>query len=119
MFSNTSTDLIVLDTAEVMPLAVANSYATMEQLGINQYNLFKSRRIQLGEVPIDDPIKRNKPFLFSNVPSAVIPKDEMTICNLKQDAFLFSRALTAQCQGRDISMNELMKYEHRTYRLLR
>ena len=96
MFSNTSTDLIVLDTAEVMPLAVANSYATMEQLGINQYNLFKSSRIQLGEVPIDDPIKRNKPFLFSNVPSAVIPKDEMTICNLKQDAFLFSRALTAK-----------------------
>ena len=115
VFSNTSPDLIALHTAEVMPAVVASSYANMEQLGISQYELFKLKRIHLSELNIDDPIKKNKVALFSNIPSAVIPKSEMTICHLKQDANLFSRALTAKSQGREISVDELLKYEHRQY----
>ena len=115
VFSNTSADLIALDTAEVMPAAVASSYAHLEQLGIDQYNFFKLNRIERGDVPIDAPLKKNKVALFSNIPTTVVPKDEMTICNLKNDAYLFSRALTAKNQGREISTAEILKYEQRTY----
>ena len=115
VFANKSADLIVLDTAEVMPPSVASSYATMEQKGIAQYESFKLNRILLGKIPIDEPIKRNKPPLFSHVPTAVIPKDEMTIIHLKNDAFLFSRALTAKGDGREVSVEELLKFEHRMY----
>jgi len=115
VFSNTSPDLLALHTAEVMPAIVASSYANMEQLGICQYELFKLKRIHLSEVNIDDPIKKNKVALFSNIPSVVIPKSEMTICHLKQDAHLFSRALTAKSQGREICLDELLIYEHREH----
>ena len=85
MFANTSPELLVVETAEVMPSSVACFYANMEQMGINQYNSFKLDRIHHGKTAIDDPIKRNKVPLFSNVPTTVIPKDKMTIVNLKQD----------------------------------
>ena len=112
MFSDSCPQLCVLETREAMPLAVSTSYATIEQKGAEQYLKFKSECLELCTASINDPIKRNGLYLFSNLPKITVSKQQKTISNLKQDANLLCKALTASAAGRDVNMLGVFSHEN-------
>ena len=64
-FSDTSGDLLVLDTREVMDAAVHNSVRNLQEIGKRQCNEFFSRRLVERTTPISDRIPKNNLSLFS------------------------------------------------------
>ena len=64
-FAECSSDLLVLDSRDVMDAAVADTVGQMQQIGMKQYETYVEKRLVNQTIPISDPIKRNNLPLFS------------------------------------------------------
>ena len=64
-FSETSVDLLVLDSRNIADSAVADTMRRIERLGYDQYIRYVNERLVNQTVPVSDPIKRNNLCLFS------------------------------------------------------
>ena len=64
-FCETSSDLLVLDSRNIVDGAVADTVHQMEKLGHDQYVTYVSERLVSQTVPVTEPIKRNGLCLFS------------------------------------------------------
>ena len=67
-FAEYSSDLLVLNSRDVVDTAVADTVRQMEKLGLEQYETYVEERLMNQTVPIAVPIKRNNLHLFSRPP---------------------------------------------------
>ena len=65
-FIESSGDLLVLDSRNIIDTAVVDTLRHIEKLGQDQYEAYVEERLINQTKPITDPIKRNSPPLFSS-----------------------------------------------------
>ena len=78
-FSETSVDLLVLDSRNIADSAVADTMRRIERLGYDQYIRYVNERLVNQTVPVSDPIKRNNLCLFSQPPVKEISRKQLYI----------------------------------------
>ncbi|KAJ8027191.1 hypothetical protein HOLleu_32260 [Holothuria leucospilota] len=90
-FAEYSSDLLVLNSRDVVDTAVADTVLQMEKVGLEQYETYVEERLVNQTVPSTDPIKRNNHHLFSRPPIREKSRKQLQISSLKNDCSLFSR----------------------------
>ena len=113
-FTETTNDLIVLDTRDIAHPAIVESMSQIEKLGTNQYELYVQERLVEKTKNINEPIKRNKVALFRCPPVKEHSKSQQQLSSLKNDCSLFSRLYVAS-QIRDGDMEKFFEHENQSY----
>ena len=113
-FEEDSTDLLVLDSKEIMDDTVVKTVKEVITIGQSQYNAFVKERFQERTKPVTEAIKKNKLPLFREQPQKGTTKDKQKVAALKNDCALFSRLYIA-CQSRDGNLEEFFKYENQPF----
>ena len=67
-FTEYSSDLLVLNSRDVVDTAVAETVGQVLKIGLEQYESYIEKRLVNQMMPITDPIKRNNLYLFSRPP---------------------------------------------------
>ena len=109
-FTEDSTELIVLDTKEIMPECVVQAIKTAKQKGQSQYDQFVEERLLKCSKAITDTIHRNKPPLFGTTENPASNKIRNQISVLNSDCNLFVR-LYITCQARKGNLQEFFRHE--------
>jgi hypothetical protein len=112
-FMETSRDLLVLDTHDIVASEVADTVRQIRRVGKEQYGQFVTERLEKLTKPLSDPIKRNKLPLFSCPPVRTVSNDKRQIASLKQNCSLFSQ-LYVSCQVRDGDLDEFFRHENQS-----
>ncbi len=112
-FEEESTDLLVLDTKEILHSAAVETVRNIREIGRNQYHLFVKERLVDKSKSLKDPIKRKKLQLFSTKTKTTV-KSKQDLVFAKNDSELFSRLYIA-CQTRDGDLDEFFRHENRAY----
>ena len=110
-FTEDSTELIVLDTKEIMPECVVQAIKTAKQKGQSQYDQFVEERLVKCSKAITDTIHQNKLPLFGTTENPTSNKTRNQISVLKSDCNLFAR-LYIGCQTREGNLQEFFKHEN-------
>jgi hypothetical protein len=109
-FMEDSSDLLVLDTKDVMDECVVQFVKQAQKTGQSQYDTYVSERLVKCTTPITDTIKRNKTALFGyESKSHTAAHDKLAV--LRNDCTLFSR-LYIGCQARDGDVQEFFRHEN-------
>ncbi|KAJ8027926.1 hypothetical protein HOLleu_30023 [Holothuria leucospilota] len=82
-FTEYSSDLLVLDSRDVVDTAEADTVLQMEKVGLEQYETYVEERLVNQTVPITDPIKRNNLHLFSRPPVREKSRKQLQMSSLK------------------------------------
>ena len=92
-FEEDSTDLLVLDSKEIMDDTVVKAVREVLSIGQDQYKAFVKERFQERTRPITEAIKKNKLPLFKQQQQQQKnpTKDKQKVAALKNDCALFSR----------------------------
>ena len=90
-FVDDTSDLIMLDTRNVIDESVVNTVRTVESVGRDQYNKYHDTVIKDRTNSIHEPIKRNSMSLFRCPTPKTRTKQAGQISMLKDDVALFSR----------------------------
>ena len=100
-FGEKSSDLLVLDTRDLVDAAVIDSLKHFKKLGQDQYDSYVRDHLVNQTKPITDPIKLNKLPLFSWTPVREKSRSKQQLSSLKSDCSLFSRLYIASqmCDG--------------------
>ena len=106
-FEEDSTDLLVLDTHEVVDSSVSKSLKSLETLGKKQFSEFKEQLKTPSR--FYEPIRKNKVPLFSRKSKPSISEDKEKMQTKKDDYNLFSR-LFISCQNRQCDLEEFFQY---------
>lgn len=88
-FKMDSGDLLAIDTKDIMPTEVVESIQNIKKIGQDQFKAFVSEKMIKPTRPITDPIKRNKPLLFSRPNTKDASKKQAKVVALKDDFSLF------------------------------
>ena len=75
-------DLLVLNSRDVVDTAVADIVRQMEKLGVEQYETYVEERLVNQTVPITDPIKRNNLHHFSHPPVSEQSRKQLQMSSL-------------------------------------
>ena len=67
-FSESSSDLLVLDSRNIADSAVADTVFQIENLSLDQYETYMNEWLVTQTVPVSDPIKKSNLHLFSWLP---------------------------------------------------
>ncbi|XP_064086105.1 uncharacterized protein LOC135201158 [Macrobrachium nipponense] len=110
-FEEESTDLLVLDTQEILGPAAVESVRTAMQMGRDQFHLFVKERLADRSKPLNDVIKRNKLPLFASIKVKSANKNKQQLASARSDSELFSR-LYITCQTRDGDLEQFFKHEN-------
>ena len=110
-FAEYSSDLLVLNSRDVVDTAVADTVRQMEKLGLEQYETFVEERLVNQTVPITEPIERNNLHLFSRPPVREKSMKQLQMSSLKNDCSLFSR-LYIVSQIRHGDLDEFFQHEN-------
>ena len=94
-FTEESSDLLVLDSRNIVDTAVADTVQQIEQLGLKLYEAYVDERLVNQKIPIYDTIKRNNLHLFSRPPVKGKSSKQQQISSLKNNCSLFSRLYIA------------------------
>lgn len=113
-FIEDSSDLLVLDTRDIIDPKVVGAVNEMEKLGSDQYNTFVSECLDKKTKAIKDPIKRNNLPLFGRPPVHEKARSQQQISSLKNDCSLFSRLYVAS-QIRDGDLDNFFQYENQAW----
>lgn len=113
-FSENSSDLLVLDSRNIVNTAVSDTLLNIEKIGIEQYELYVSERLINKTKRISDPIKRNNLHLFSRPPVREKSNKQLQLTSLKNDCSLFSRLYIAS-QIRNGDLDEFFRHENQAY----
>ena len=90
-FLQTSGDLLVLDTRDIVEKSVIDNLYRIETLGCQQYDHCVSERLVERTIPIYDVMKKNKIQLFNTPHKRQKTKTNELVSSLKSDRNLFSR----------------------------
>ena len=110
-FLEDSEDLLVLDSRNIVDASVRDAIQKIEQLGINQYEVYVKERLVKQTKAIADPIKRNNLHLFSRPPVHQKSSKQLQLSSLKNDCSLFSRLYIAS-QTRNGDLDEFFSHEN-------
>ena len=113
-FSDTSGDLLVLDTREVMDAAVHNSVRNLQEIGKRQCNEFFSRRLVEHMTPLSDRIPKNNLSLFSWRPDKAKTRTQEQHLSMKRDRHLFATLYIAS-QVCDADLEEFFQHENQSW----
>jgi hypothetical protein len=113
-FSESSSDLLVLDSRNIADAAVADTVRRIQKLGLDQYKTYVTERLVNRTTPIEDPIKRNNLYLFSHPPVREKTRKQLQLSSLKNDCSLFSRLYIAS-QIRNGDLDEFFKHENQAF----
>ncbi len=113
-FSDTSGDMIVIDTREVVYTAVVDSVHRIESLGKTQIDeFFKSRLVDRSK-PLNDRISRNNLQLFRWRPEKERSRTQEQLLSMKRDRNLFSTLYIAS-QVRDADLDDFFQHENQSF----
>ena len=90
-----SSDILVLNSRDVVDTAVADTMWQMEKLGLEQYETYVVERLVNQTVPITDPIQRNNLHPISHPPVREKSWKQIQMSSLKNDYCLFYRLYIA------------------------
>ena len=110
-FLEETTDLLRLDTREIMDPEVVAAVRQAEETGKQQYETYATDRLVEQSTSISEPIKKNKLPLFSRPPQREKSKSSLQVSSLKSDCSLFSRLYIA-CQARDGNLQDFFRHEN-------
>ena len=110
-FLEDSEDLLVLDSRNIVHVAVSDAIKEIEQLGIDQYEAYVEERLVKQTKAIADPIKRNNLHLFSRPPVQRKSSKQLQLSSLKNDCSLFSRLYIAS-QTRNGDLDDFFCHEN-------
>ncbi|KAK3736761.1 hypothetical protein QZH41_008001 [Actinostola sp. cb2023] len=96
-FTDDSSDLLNLDTKDIMNSDVVTTVRTIEAIGKKKCQDFVENRLEKKTKPLFDTIEKNKLPLFSTPPVKQISRQKLQINSLKQNCALFSQ-LYVSCQ---------------------
>ena len=113
-FQEDSTDLLVLDSKEIMDETVDKAVREVASIGQDQYKALVKEGFRERTKPITEAIKTNKLPLFKQQPQKNPTKDKQKVAALKNDCALFSRLYIA-CQSRDGNLEEFFKHENQSF----
>ncbi|CAG2249555.1 unnamed protein product [Mytilus edulis] len=113
-FQEQSTDLLILDTRDIVDPRVCETIRNVENLGKEQYHQFVTERLENKSKSLHVPIKQNKLLLFSRQQPKTETKDKQQITSLKQNCSLFSQ-LYVSCQVRNGDLEEFFRHENQSY----
>ena len=104
-FSDSSEDLLVLDTREILDAEVVNCIRKMEVLDENQRNEFFKSRLVERTTPLSERITKNNLRLFKWRPEKDKSRTQEQLLSMKRDRNLFSTLYVAS-QLRDADLEE-------------
>ena len=110
-FSDSSGDLLVLDTRDVADKAVVDMLYKTEELGLEQYNTFVKELLVERVNPLDDTISKNMLPLFGTPKKRQKTKAQEMTAEVKSDRNLFLRLYVA-CQVQDGNLEEFFFHEN-------
>jgi len=110
-FLESSGELIMLDTKDIMNEDAVKSIFLAKQLGTQQYEGFVSERIVNCKLPIRDTLPRNNLVLFHTQLNKKCSKSLFKSVQLKKDCQLFARLFIA-CQSRESDLELFCSHEN-------
>ena len=113
-FLEESNDLLKLDSRDVVDPAVAKGVQKAHEVGKEQYDSFVAERLMSGSKKLDDPIHKNKLFLFKTQPPRHASSKDKAISSLKSNCSLFSR-LFISCQTRNGDLDNFFAHENHSH----
>ena len=110
-FSESSSDLLVLDSRNIADTAVADVVRQIKKLGHDQYQAYVEERLVNQTKPITNPLKRNNLPLFRPPPIKAKSSKQLQLSTLKNNCSLFSRLYIASqvCSG---DLDEFFQHEN-------
>ena len=111
-FEEDSTDLIVLDTREIMTDEAVSNLQSIKSAGKSQYEKFVIDRLERRVVPVSDIISKNNMAVFQkkNPHPNKTSKAFHQIRSLKNSCELFGR-MYISCQSRESDMDDFFRHE--------
>ena len=110
-FLETSGDLLVLDTRDIVEKSVIDNLYRIDALGCQQYDHFVSERLVERTIPIYDVMKKNNIHLFNTPHTRQKTKTGELVSSLKSDRNLFSSLYVAS-QCRDGNLDDFFSHEN-------
>lgn len=110
-FLDDGTELLTLDTRNVVDESVVNTIRTIEGVGKIQFDNYYKAVITDRTKSIHEPIKKNSLALFRSPLPKAKSKQKGDVSMLKDDVALFSR-LYIVAQNRDADMGNFFKHEN-------
>ncbi|CAG2215782.1 unnamed protein product [Mytilus edulis] len=111
----TSKDLLVLDSKNIVDISVVKTVNTIESLGQEQFEKYTKERLVDRTTSVFDTIKRNKLPLFQTPPPAKkTSTTDHKLMALKSNCSLFSRLYIA-CQSRDGNLDDFFRHENHAF----
>lgn len=110
-FAESSQDLIVLDTRDIVEESVITTVKTIHNIGKNQFDTFMKERVIGRTVSLFQPIKGNKLPLFSRPKPKKKTALMQEVSTLKQNCSLFSQ-LYISCQVREGNLDDFFSHEN-------
>uniref|UniRef100_UPI00358E9C5E uncharacterized protein n=1 Tax=Myxine glutinosa TaxID=7769 RepID=UPI00358E9C5E len=113
-FRDTSGDLLVLDTREVVDSSVVDSVRKMKLLGENQHNEFFKSRLVERTTALNDRITKNNLPLFRWRPEKEKSRTQEQLLSMKRDRNLFSTLyIASQIRGADLE--DFFQHENQSF----
>lgn len=109
-FEDRSSDLLVLNSHDIMPNAVVQEVRSAREVGCDQYQKFVEERLNKSTKLVSDPIPRNKFQFFASKASKNLPHQKSQVTRLKDDCSLFANLYVAS-QIRTGSLKEFFERE--------
>eukprot|EP00112_Aurelia_sp_Birch-Aquarium-sp1_P002124 Seg1231.3 transcript_id=Seg1231.3/GoldUCD/mRNA.D3Y31 product="hypothetical protein" protein_id=Seg1231.3/GoldUCD/D3Y31 len=112
-FNDQGNELVSVFTKNVADATVCKTVREIETIGSEKYKHFVETRLQKKEIPLSEPIKRNKLPTFSRSAKRDIPRTKLQVTSLKKDCNLFS-CLYVGCQTRDGKLDDFFRHENQS-----
>lgn len=110
-FCEKSSDLLVLDTKEMMSEVVIKSVTRAKEIGQSKYETYVKERLENRTIPISDTIERTNLSLFGSQEKRSSKGKSQIIADLKSDNKLFA-GLYIACQSRQGNLQDFFKHEN-------
>ena len=113
-FQESTNDLLVFDTQDIMWPSIVEPFKTSESTGQNRYREFVTQRLEASSKSLFGPIKQNKLPLFSSHPLKSKSKEQRHVASLKRNVSL-SSLLCVFCQVRDGNLETFFSHENQDF----
>ena len=104
-FQEESQDLLVLDSNVVADVSSATRMQKIESIGKEQYKKVVADCLDKRNVPLNEPISKNKLDFFSTAAEKKLSRKDKHVSSIKKDCSLFSRLYIA-CQTMEGDLDE-------------
>ena len=111
-FKETGSDLMTLDTGEVMDPEVANCLRDAQNIGQTMFREFVSERIEKATKPLSDVIPRVRLYTFSNRPPADLKKSITKLGSAKSNTVLITKLFLSLKARPDADIDEFFHHEN-------